>query len=84
MRDEYKLAMGRAVKQLRVKHGINQSKLAEMIGVSRSFISDVEVGRAKLSIERVIELCEKFDESMEFFNPIPRSKKYLSKKDENT
>jgi transcriptional regulator with XRE-family HTH domain len=39
--------LGQLIKDLRLKRGLSQSKLAQLIGVQRSYISELESGRRK-------------------------------------
>ncbi len=53
------------IKQLRTSTGISQQKLADMLGVSRPTITQVESGERKVSSDELIKLAEIFNVSVE-------------------
>ncbi|MBR6767631.1 MAG: helix-turn-helix transcriptional regulator [Clostridia bacterium] len=53
---DYK-ALGKRVRQQRQVAGLTQEEVAEMAGVSCSFIGHIERGEKKASIETLICLC---------------------------
>lgn len=54
---DYK-AIGRRISLYRKKKGLTQAALSEMLGVSESYISQVERGIAKISLSRLDEISE--------------------------
>lgn len=79
--------IGLKIQELRKKQGLNQSKLAEKIDVSRQAVSKWELGETVPDTENVLKLCELFSVTPnEFFDietkpaeqPIPQI--VLSKK----
>jgi len=64
MNDELKLQ--NRLKEARLEKNLSQSKLAEMVGVSRNTISSIETGQfnptAKLALILCIALDKKFEE----------------------
>lgn len=68
MRDE--LVLRNHVKEARTSAELSQSKLAEMVGVSRNTISSIETGQfcptAKLALVLCIALDKKFEELFYF------------------
>ncbi len=54
---DYK-AIGRRISLYRKKKGLTQAVLSEMLGVSESYISQVERGSAKISLTRLDEISE--------------------------
>jgi ribosome-binding protein aMBF1 (putative translation factor) len=46
------------IKEKREKLGISQKALAEMVGISQSFLCDIEQGRCKPSIDTAIKLAK--------------------------
>ena len=49
--------LGRRVRQHRVLNQMTQERLAELAGVSTSFIGHIERGEKKASIETIVALC---------------------------
>lgn len=52
--------IGSQIKTLRIAAGLNQSGLANRLGVSKQYISGVEAGKETLSLEQV----EKFAQAL--------------------
>jgi transcriptional regulator with XRE-family HTH domain len=48
------------VKLLRIESGVTQSRLAELLGVTRTQVSDIENGKTTTSLERLYKLCQFF------------------------
>ncbi|MDD6888492.1 MAG: helix-turn-helix transcriptional regulator [bacterium] len=63
---ENELVLKNRLKELRAEQGLSQSKLAEMVGVSRNTISSIETGQfsptAKLALIICIALDKKFED----------------------
>lgn len=59
--------VGLKIRKLREDHGISQSELAGSIGVSREFISLLELGRREPSLETLSEIARFFQKSMMYF-----------------
>jgi len=59
--------LGEKVKLLRNRRGLNQDDLAEVLGLSRSQISNLESGRRNLSVKQLEKLCEYFKVDMSYF-----------------
>jgi len=55
---DFQKQLGRRVKELREARGLNQSKLAERIGISRVQVSQVETGRRKLCADEVVKFAQ--------------------------
>ena len=53
--------IGERLKEARMKKNLTQEKLAEEIDVSVAFLSRVECGSTKISLPRLIEICEKLE-----------------------
>jgi putative transcriptional regulator len=64
------LALKNNLKEIRKEKGISQSKLADMVGVSRNTISSIETGQfnptAKLALIICIALDKKFEDLFYF------------------
>ena len=65
-----KLALKNRLAEVRAEKDLSQSKLAEMVGVSRNTISSIETGQfcptAKLALILCIALDKKFEELFYF------------------
>ena len=59
-------AVGRRVHALRKRAGLTQGMLADMIGVSTSFIGHIERGEKKASVETMARLSGAFDTSLDY------------------
>jgi len=59
--------LGEKVKLLRNRRGLKQDDLAEVLGLSRGQISNLEKGRRNLSLKQLEKLCEYFCVDMSFF-----------------
>ena len=46
------------IKERREQLGISQKELAEKIGISQSFLCDLEMGRCKPSIDTAVKLAD--------------------------
>ena len=49
------------IKEKREELGISQKELAEKIGISQSFLCDIEQGRCKPSIDTAIKIAQVLD-----------------------
>ena len=63
---EYKL-VGNKVKKARREKGITQEKFAEELGVSVSFISQVESGDKKFNLTRISEVSQILEKPVGYF-----------------
>ena len=56
------------IKERREQLGISQKELAEKVGISQSFLCDIEQGRSKPSIDTAIKIAQVLNvESIKFF-----------------
>ncbi|MDO4489026.1 MAG: helix-turn-helix transcriptional regulator [Eubacteriales bacterium] len=67
---ENELVLKNRLKEIRTEQGLSQSKLAELVGVSRNTISSIETGQfaptAKLALIICIALEKKFEDIFYF------------------
>lgn len=56
--------IGTRIKELRTKTGISQQRLAELVGVSRPAISQIETGDRKVSVDELDRLAKTFNVSL--------------------
>ena len=60
-------SIGERIKQLRIRAGLTQQQLAEMVGgTSVSAIGMYEQGRRSPDMERIVKLCEIFSVSTDY------------------
>ena len=59
--------LGIKVKLLRNKKGLKQDDLANVLGLSRAQISNLESGKSNLSIKQLEILCEYFKVDISYF-----------------
>jgi len=57
--------LGKRIRFLRKQTGLNQEKLADMIGISRPTLSQVEKGRSELKAEKLVKLAGIFNLSVD-------------------
>ena len=56
------------IKERREQLGITQKELADKIGISQSFLCDIEQGRSKPSIDTAVKIADALDISdIKFF-----------------
>lgn len=73
--------MGNRLKELRKKNKITQAKMAEKLNVSVETIQNYEKGRTALPHGCIIQLCQEFHVSADYFffgydNPLPSKCNY--------
>lgn len=52
------MKVGRKIKEERMKKKIKQVELAKKVGISNTFLSDIEVGRSNPSIDTLRKIAE--------------------------
>lgn len=68
------MQIGDKIKECRNKHNLTQEKLAEMVGITRNYLSDLENNRYLPSTKTLIKLANALDMDLNF----------LAKNDGNT
>lgn len=61
MKDSLFIEIGERIRIQRRRMGLTQEKVAEILGISVTYYGEIERGNRKISVERVITLCEKLD-----------------------
>lgn len=61
MTDERMIAFGRRVRELRKSKGISQERLAEMAGIDRSYMGNIERGEKNITLKKAYEVCDALD-----------------------
>ena len=65
------IAIGGRIKQLRHSHCMTQEDLAKQLGLTKDFISKVENGKQKISVEGLHKICKSFGYTLRKFFDIP-------------
>lgn len=65
------LAIGGRIKQIRHSHCMTQEDLAKQLGLTKDFISKVENGKQKISVEGLHKICQIFGYTLRKFFDIP-------------
>lgn len=56
--DERMIAFGKRVREVRKGKRISQEKLAEMAGIDRSYMGNIERGEKNITLKKVYEICD--------------------------
>lgn len=59
--DERMISFGRRVRELRKSKGISQERLAEMAGIDRSYMGNIERGEKNITLKKAYEVCDALD-----------------------
>ena len=79
---EYKL-IGKKIKKARADKKLTQEKFAEELDVSVSYISQVESGKKKFNLKRIVEISKILEKPIDYFiEGYSYDKKYSSILDE--
>ena len=57
---------GERIRQLRIKNGLTQEKIAETLNIDRSFYSRIEFGKNGCSVDLFIQLSDVFEVSLDY------------------
>lgn len=58
MTDERMIAFGKRVREVRKGKGISQERLAEMAGIDRSYMGNIERGEKNITLKKSSEVCD--------------------------
>lgn len=82
--EELKEIYAENIKSKRIEKGIKQDKLAEKIGLSEKYISDLETGRRAGSLETLVMLSDALEvEPYELLLPPNKNLSYDTKRTQN-
>ena len=56
--------IGERIKEARVRKGITQEMLSEMMDISCAYLSRVELGKANINLKRLFQICNILDISI--------------------
>ncbi len=59
--DERIIAFGKRVREMRKTKGISQERLAEMAGIDRSYMGNIERGEKNITLKKAYEICDALD-----------------------
>ncbi len=59
--------VGKRITELRISKGISVNKLANLSGVSQSYLRDIELGNKNPTVEYLSYICEALDITLEYF-----------------
>lgn len=71
------VAIGRRVKMYRLKANLTQAYVAEQLGLSVSYISQIECGRTDVSLKRLDEIANIIDTKIELLISDPSQNIFL-------
>ena len=60
------MSIGKRIKELRKKHGLNQAELGEIIGLTYSAVSSIESDRSEPTSKVIMKLSELFKVSADY------------------
>lgn len=58
-------AIGKRIKIARIKSDMNQEKLAELVGVSPTHMSNIETGTTRVSLQTIVRLANALSVSVD-------------------
>lgn len=61
------VVMGETIRQERLKLKCTQQEFSESLGISEVFLSNVENGEKRLSLEKIIKFCDDYHLSLNYF-----------------
>lgn len=57
---------GERIRQLRIKNGLTQEKVAGILNVDRSVYSRIEAGKSRCAVDSFVQLSELFNVSLDY------------------
>lgn len=65
---DVKVEYGKKVREIRKREGVSQESLADLAGLDRTYISDIENGKRNVSIETIFKIADGLEAPVfEFF-----------------
>lgn len=71
-------SLGQKIKELRKSRHLKQDDLAEVLGLSRGQISNLEHDRRSLNLKQLQTLCDYFKIDMDYFGISPTAEESIS------
>lgn len=59
--DERMITFGKRIREVRKSKGISQERLAEMAGIDRSYMGNIERGEKNITLKKAYEICDALD-----------------------
>lgn len=59
--DDRMITFGKRVREARKRKGISQERLAEMAGIDRSYMGNIERGEKNITLKKAYEICDALD-----------------------
>ena len=56
--NERMIAFGKRVREVRKGKGMSQERLAEMAGIDRSYMGNIERGEKNITLKKAYEICD--------------------------
>ncbi|WP_298972391.1 helix-turn-helix transcriptional regulator [uncultured Psychrobacter sp.] len=56
--EERMIAFGKRIRDVRRSKGISQEMLAEMAGIDRSYMGNIERGEKNITLKKAYEICD--------------------------
>ena len=53
-----RVRLGARIRELRLQRGLSQEKLAELCGLNRSYIGEIERGRANITLATLVTIAQ--------------------------
>lgn len=53
--------LGQRIRHYRMIHSLTQKELASELGVTPLYIAEIEQGRRGISVEKLIDICKRFN-----------------------
>lgn len=74
MSEKILIQFGRAVRTVRRDRGISQERLADICGLHRTYVSDIELGKRNISLENIEKIAAAFNMSItELFTEVEKN-----------
>lgn len=64
MNEQLLPVLGQTIRSLRLEKKISQEKFADMCGLHRTYVSDVELGKRNVSLENIERMSDALDIKM--------------------
>jgi transcriptional regulator with XRE-family HTH domain len=61
------MSIGKLIRAYRVSHELTLQELADKLGVTRGFVSNIEMERKPLSLDKTLEIAKKLKESTDLY-----------------
>lgn len=65
--EDIKKLIGMRIKELRLDKKLSQEKLANIAGLDRTYVTQVENGKRNISIENIKKICDALEITIAYF-----------------